>query len=111
MPSRQEISEAMGMPIEELDSLLRQSLTTSSLDAPVNGDDDRSFLGELIADNSHSEPLDTVERGIHLEQLGHWLGQLSEQERQVLEMRLAWRATIATPWPRLAGCSMSRGSG
>ncbi len=87
MPSRQEISEAMGMPIEELDSLLRQSLTTSSLDAPVNGDDDRSFLGELIADNSHSEPLDTVERGIHLEQLGHWLGQLSEQERQVLEMR------------------------
>jgi RNA polymerase primary sigma factor len=87
MPSRQEISEAMGMPIEELDSLLRQSLTTSSLDAPVNGDDDRSFLGELIADNSHSEPLETVERGIHLEQLGQWLGQLSEQERQVLEMR------------------------
>jgi RNA polymerase primary sigma factor len=87
MPSRQEISEAMGMPIEELDSLLRQSLTTSSLDAPVNGDDDRSFLGELIADNSHSEPLETVERGIHLEQLGQWLGQLSDQERQVLEMR------------------------
>ena len=87
MPSRQEISEAMGMPIEELDSLLRQSLTTSSLDAPVNGDDDRSFLGELIADTSHSEPLESVERGIHLEQLGQWLAQLSDQERQVLEMR------------------------
>ena len=87
MPSRQEISEAMDMPIEELDSLLRQSLTTSSLDAPVNGDDDRSFLGDLIADTSHSEPLESVERGIHLEQLGQWLGQLSEQERQVLEMR------------------------
>jgi RNA polymerase primary sigma factor len=87
MPSRQEISEAMAMPIEELDSLLRQSLTTSSLDAPVNGDDDRSFLGDLIADTSHSEPLESVERGIHLEQLGQWLGQLSEQERQVLEMR------------------------
>jgi len=28
-----------------------------------------------------------VERGIHLEQLGQWLAQLSEQERQVLEMR------------------------
>jgi RNA polymerase primary sigma factor len=87
MPSRQEISEAMAMPIEELDSLLRQSLTTSSLDAPVNGDDDRSFLGDLIADTSQSEPLESVERGIHLEQLGQWLGQLSEQERQVLEMR------------------------
>jgi RNA polymerase primary sigma factor len=87
MPSRKEIAEAMDMPIDELDSLLRQALTTSSLDAPVNGEEGRSFLGDLIADNSHAEPLDQVERGMHHEQLGRWLSHLTEQERQVLELR------------------------
>ena len=87
MPSRQEIAEAISMPIEELDSLLRQSLTTSSLDAPINADEGRSYLGDLIADGSGEEPLDQVERGIHQEQLGRWLGHLSEQEREVLALR------------------------
>ncbi len=87
MPSRQEIAEAMAIPIEELDGLLRQSLTTSSLDAPVNGDEGRSFLGDLIADSSEEEPLDRVERGIHQEQLGRWLSHLSDQECQVLQLR------------------------
>jgi RNA polymerase primary sigma factor len=87
MPSRGEIAEAMAIPIEELDALLRQALTTSSLDAPVNGEEGRSFLGDLIADQANEEPLDRVERGMHQEQLGRWLGHLTEQERQVLELR------------------------
>ena len=87
MPSRQEISEALGMPLDELDGLLRQALTTSSLDAPVNGDEGRSFLGDQVADGNDEEPLDKVERGIHQEQLNRWLSHLSEQERQVLQLR------------------------
>ncbi len=87
MPSRQEIAEEMDMPVEELDSLLRQALTTSSLDAPVNGDDGRSFLGDLIADSSLDEPLEIVEQRIHQEQLGRWLAHLSEQEQHVLKLR------------------------
>ena len=87
MPSRQEIAEAIGMPVHELDSLLRQALTTSSLDAPINADEGRSFLGDLIADSSSEEPLDQVERGIHQEQLGRWLGHLTDQEREVLGLR------------------------
>ncbi|CAK6699858.1 MULTISPECIES: RNA polymerase sigma factor, RpoD/SigA family [unclassified Synechococcus] len=87
MPSRREIAEAINMPLEELDSLLRQALTTSSLDAPVSGDEGRSFLGDLIADISSEEPLDRVERGMHQEQLGRWLSQLTEQEQEVLQLR------------------------
>jgi RNA polymerase primary sigma factor len=87
MPSRQEIAEEINMPLEELDSLLRQALTTSSLDAPVNADEGRSFLGDLIADGSAEEPLEKVERGMHQEQLGRWLGHLTEQEREVLGLR------------------------
>jgi len=87
MPSRQEIAQEMAMPLEELDSLLRQSLTTSSLDAPINAEEGRSYLGELIADNRLEEPLDQVERGMHQEQLGRWMGHLSQQEREVLSLR------------------------
>ena len=87
MPSRQEIAEALHMPIDELDSLLSQALTTSSLDAPVNADEGRIFLGDLIADASAEEPLELVERGMHQEQLVRWLGHLTEQEREVLGLR------------------------
>ena len=87
MPSRVEIAEAMDIPLDELDSLLRQALTTSSLDAPVNGEEGRSFLGDLIADSSLEEPLDIVEQRIHHEQLGRWLSHLSEQEQHVLRLR------------------------
>jgi RNA polymerase primary sigma factor len=87
MPNRQEIAEAVGMPLEELDSLLRQALTTSSLDAPINAEEGRSFLGDLIADSNAEEPLDRVERSIHHEQLIRWLGHLGEQEREVLALR------------------------
>jgi len=73
MPSRIEIAEAMEIDVEELDSVLRQALSTSSLDAPVNGDDGRSFLGDLIADGNSEEPLDKVEQKMHQEQLGKWL--------------------------------------
>ena len=87
MPSRVEIAEAMEIEVEELDGILRQALTTSSLDAPVNGDEGRSFLGDLIADSSLEEPLDKVEQRIHQEQLGRWLSHLSEQEQHVIRLR------------------------
>jgi len=87
MPSRREIAQAIDIPLEELDDLLRQALTTSSLDAPVNAEEGRSFLGDLIADGSAEEPLERVERGLHQEQLERWLSQLSDQERQVLALR------------------------
>ena len=87
MPSRVEIAEAMDIPLEELDSLLRQALTTSSLDAPVNGEEGRSFLGDLIADSNLDEPLEVVEQRIYHEQLGRWLSHLSEQEQHVLRLR------------------------
>jgi len=87
MPSRVEIAEAMDIPLDELGALLGQALTASSLDAPVNGEEGRSFLGDLIADSSLDEPLDIVEQRIHHEQLGRWLSHLSEQEQHVLKLR------------------------
>ncbi len=87
MPSRQEIAAAIDMPIEELDSVLRQSLTTSSLDAPIKADEGNSCLVDLIADHRTESPLEQVQRSIDQEQLARWLSHLNQQEREVLSLR------------------------
>jgi len=68
MPSRIEIAEAMNIGVEDLDSILRQVLSTSNQDHQVNGD-------ERGADTNHEE------------QLGKWLNHLGEQEKLVLRLR------------------------
>jgi RNA polymerase primary sigma factor len=87
MPSRQEIAAAIEMPIEELDSVLRQSLTTTSLDAPIKADEGNSCLVDLIADSYTESPLELVQRSIDQEQLALWLSHLNQQEREVLSLR------------------------
>ena len=87
MPSRSEVALALKIPVEELDSLMRQALTTSSLDTPVGSEEDRSLLTELVADLTTAQPLELVEQRLHHEELGRCLETLSEQERTVLKLR------------------------
>ena len=87
IPTRREIAEVMGITIEEIDSVLRQSLTTSSLDEPVNASEGKSFLGDLIADSQKNEPLENIEISMYKEQLVKWIDQLTEQEQQVITLR------------------------
>ena len=87
IPTRKEIAEEMGLSIEEIDSILRQSLTTSSLDEPVNANEGKTFLGDLIADTQNIEPLEEIEINMYKEQLGKWLSHLNEQEKQVITLR------------------------
>lgn len=86
-PNRKEIAKAMKLTVEEVESILEQSLTTSSLDEPVNASDGKSFLGDLIADKKNLEPMEEIEKDIYKEQLGKWLEHLNEQEREVIELR------------------------
>lgn len=86
-PSRKEIAKAMKVTIEEVESILEQSLTMSSLDEPVNASDGKSILGDLIADKRNLDPMEEIENDIYKEQLKRWLGHLNEQERKVIELR------------------------
>lgn len=87
IPSRNEIAEEMQIAIEELDSILNQSLTTSSLDEPVRANDGKGNLGDLIADTRYGEPLERIELSMYKEQLSKWLEQLSDQEKEVISLR------------------------
>jgi RNA polymerase primary sigma factor len=82
-----EIAEEMGFSIDELDAILKQSLTVSSLDEPTLASDGKNSLVDLIADSKHEEPLEKLEQSIYKEQLGQWLAQLSEQEKAVIIQR------------------------
>ncbi|CAK6687546.1 sigma-70 family RNA polymerase sigma factor [Synechococcus sp. BA-124 BA4] len=86
-PNRLELSHAMGMDIKDLEDLISQSAPCASLDAHARGEEDRSTLGELIADPASAEPMDHMDRSIQKEHLGAWLSQLNEREQEILQLR------------------------
>ena len=86
-PNRLELAHAMGMQPQELEELISQSAPCASLDAHARGDDDRSTLGELIADPNSNESMDSMDRNLQKEHLGTWLSQLNERERRIIELR------------------------
>ncbi|MXY19342.1 MAG: sigma-70 family RNA polymerase sigma factor, partial [Synechococcus sp. SB0664_bin_36] len=86
-PNRLELSHRMEMSLEELDELLAQSRPCTSLDAHARGDEDRSTIGELIAQAMDHEPLDEMDRHLQKENLENWMTQLDQREQRVLRQR------------------------
>jgi RNA polymerase primary sigma factor len=86
-PNRLEMSHAMGMAREELEDLIAQSAPCASLDAHARGEEDRSTLGELIADPLSNEHFDSMDRLLQKEHLGTWLAQLNDREQKILKLR------------------------
>lgn len=86
-PYRLELAHAMGMPPQELEDLISQSAPCASLDAHARGEEDRSTLGELIADPASGESMDSMDRTLQKEHLGNWLSQLNEREQKIIKMR------------------------
>jgi len=86
-PNRLEVAHAIGMTPEELEELISQSTPCASLDAHARGEEDRSTLGELIADPCSNEHLDSMDRLLQKEHLGAWLSQLNEREQKILRLR------------------------
>jgi RNA polymerase primary sigma factor len=86
-PNRLELAHAMGIEPRELEDLISQSAPCASLDAHARGEEDRSTLGELIADPNGDEPMEGMDRSIQKEHLGGWLSQLNEREQKILRLR------------------------
>jgi RNA polymerase primary sigma factor len=86
-PNRLEIAHALGTTPEELEELMAQTAPCASLDAHARGEEDRSTLGELIADPASNEHLDSMDRHLQKEHLGTWLAQLNDREQKILKLR------------------------
>jgi RNA polymerase primary sigma factor len=86
-PNRLELAHGLGMTPDELEELISQSAPCASLDAHARGEEDRSTLGELIADPASGEHFDSMDRHLQKEHLGTWLAQLNEREQKILKLR------------------------
>jgi len=67
-------------------NIIRMAQEPMSLETPV-GNEENSFLGDFIKDESAPAPADAATQQLLREQVAEILEELNERERQVLEMR------------------------
>jgi RNA polymerase primary sigma factor len=86
-PLAEEIATEMGIPVEKIHVIENISQETISLEQPVGDDDDKSTLENFIPDDKILRPDQESSRRILSDQIREVLNELSDKERQILEMR------------------------
>lgn len=86
-PLAEEIADEMGIDVDKIYHIQKINQSTVSLESPVGDDEDKATLGSFIADESIDAPDRGAAGRILNEQLLKVLGELSEKERKILELR------------------------
>ena len=88
-PMPEEIATEMGLDVDKIYTIEKIDQSTVSLESPVgeDGDDGKSTLGDFIKDESILSPDQESSHRILADQVKEILGDLSEKERRILEMR------------------------
>jgi RNA polymerase primary sigma factor len=87
-PTSEEIAARMDPPLtaEKVREIQKISQEPVSIDMPI-GEEEDSNLGDFIEDQKALAPADAASQQMLKEQMERVLGQLSERERNVLELR------------------------
>ncbi|MEK7111566.1 MAG: RNA polymerase sigma factor RpoD [Patescibacteria group bacterium] len=86
-PEPEEVAEAMEeMTATKVREVLKIAQKTTSLETPI-GDEEDSFLGDFIPDESQLSPYDATSKQLLKENVEEVLGMLSERENKVLRLR------------------------
>ncbi len=86
-PLPKEIATEMGVDVEKVHTIEKIDQSTASLDKPTDDDDEKSSLGEFVADDKIAPPDQEVSRRILRDQIQEILDDLTPKERKILEMR------------------------
>jgi RNA polymerase primary sigma factor len=87
-PVPEEISVEMDLDIEKIYTIEKIDQNTVSLESPVGDDgDEKSTLSDFLADDKISSPDQDASHRILKDQVESILGDLSEKERKILELR------------------------
>lgn len=87
-PMPEEIAVEMGVEVEKIYTIEKIDQSTVSLENPVGDDgDEKSTLGDFLADDKILSPDQEASRRILTDQVQEILNDLSEKERRILEMR------------------------
>src|SRR5574343_80815 len=86
-PLAEEIAVEMGVDVEKIHIIENINQDTVSLEKPIGDDDDKSTLGEFIADDKILSPDAEESNRILADQINEILDDLSPKERKIVEMR------------------------
>jgi len=81
-----QIAHLIDRPVEDVRRVMALNERIASLDAPLQVDPSRT-IGEVIADDSLSDPDELLQCSEVGDLLGAWVGQLGEKQQQVLLRR------------------------
>ena len=93
-PTKDELAEATGLPIQHVDEALSAASASVSLNQTV-GADDEGELGDLFADREAADPFDEAEESLRRQGVRRALEALPERERRILELRFGFEGE---PW-------------
>ncbi len=82
-----EVATEMGLEVEKIYNIKNIDQDTVSLEKPIGDDDDKSTLGEFIADDKILSPSQESAQRILSDQVKEIMADLSEKERKILELR------------------------
>lgn len=86
-PLPEEIAIEMGIEVDKIHMIEKINQDTVSLETPVGDDDERSTLGDFIADEKILPPDQETARRILADQIKEILEDLSPKERKILALR------------------------
>lgn len=108
-PTKDEVAAAAGLTPDEVEETREVTRTVASLDRPV-GEDGDTGLGDLLPSGDRG-PVEEVESGLREDAVRAALERLSEQERDVINLRFGMGGREPTPLReagRLLGLSPER---
>ena len=85
-PSPEEVANLLDKPVEDVKNMLGLNERVASVDAPIEGDEDRSLL-DAIADDHTPGPESILQREDLQAVIRQWLSELSDKQREVVERR------------------------
>src|SRR3989344_2205686 len=85
-PSHEEIAEEAEIEVDRVREIFKIAQEVTSLEAPV-GEDQESFLGDFIRDETQLSPVDAASKQLLKDHLDEVLATLSDREAKVLKLR------------------------
>jgi RNA polymerase primary sigma factor len=94
-PTHLELSDATGIPIDRVVAALESATASVSLNAVVGGDGDGE-LGDLFADPTAADPVESVHELLRREHVRAAVDELPEPQRSVVELRFGLNGAAPT---------------
>ncbi len=89
-PSAEDIALHLDKPVKTVEKMLKLNERVTSVDVPYGQDSDKPLV-EAISDESAPGPTDILQNDGLQENLGEWLDQLNEKQREVICRRYGLR--------------------